>query len=619
MPLKAEKIYLDTKKSVIAIAILSFIEVIFQLFMQISDSLPTYFVYAISPQILLLNFLPIFLIMLTLYFITNRVSVSYIVFSLVFDILLIVNHYKIYFRDEPLKPADIILGKEAANILTNYQISFSLKIFVLTLLLVILAVYLVKYIKNKKSNIFIRISGIIVSLAVMVLSYQFIYKSEEIYKKISWVPNEYHETSVVNCRGFLYSFINSFSKMDYQEPENYSREYAKEILAEYDLENEEEETEIVPNVIAIMSESFFDPQSADNLKFHTGKNPLANYNKLKKESYYGNITVPGFAGATALTEFEFLTGINISLIDKSMPSPYNRYINKKMNALPWFFKEKGFETVAIHPGYQWFYNRRSVYKYLGFDRSIFLEDLDYTPEKTNYYTNDSETAKLIIEDYKKHLEENYDKGYFNLTVTIQNHGPYMDYETERVERVIKNSAMTDELHNIINNYMDGLSDADNMLMEIKNFIETVDKPTVLIFFGDHLPYFDAEQEGYNAIGYDISSPDLTTLNRKYSTPYIICSNKAFKNIKSEQGEKILKGKGNNISSSFLMTELFDYMNIDAPAYTDYLSDLKKKVNIISPYYYMEDGKLVTEISDELKNDIEELKILQYYNMKDYEK
>ena len=85
------------------------------------------------------------------------------------------------------------------------------------------------------------------------------------------------------------------------------------------------------------------------------------------------------------TPQEFLTGINISLIDKGMPSPYNKFINKKMYALPQYFKEKGFATNAIHPGNRWFYNRLSVYKYLGFDKSTFLEDLPYVTEKINYY------------------------------------------------------------------------------------------------------------------------------------------------------------------------------------------------------------------------------------------
>jgi len=243
--------------------------------------------------------------------------------------------------------------------------------------------------------------------------------------------------------------------------------------------------------------------------------------------------------------------------------------------------------------------------------------LDFTTQKTNYYTNDSETAKLIINDYKKHLEENPDKGYFNFTVTIQNHGPYINTETERPQRILRPQGISDELFHTINNYMDGLSDADNFIEEIKDFTETLDKPTVIVFFGDHLPYFDSELKGYEAIGYDISAVDLESLNRKYSTPYIICSNKAFKNMQAEQNKKVLRGKAGNISSSFLVTAFFDYLGVEKPSYVKYLDAVKEKVNIISPHYYMQNGKLTEEIDDETKAELEKLKILQYYNMKDY--
>ena len=116
-----------------------------------------------------------------------------------------------------------------------------------------------------------------------------------------------------------------------------------------------------------------------------------------------------------------------------MPVPYKTFLTKKAYSLVRHFKDEGFDTVAMHPGFKWFYNRGVAYNALGFNRTIFIEDLDYKPSMTNYYANDSEAAKMIINDYSKHLETNYDKGYFNFTVTIQNHGPYMTYDTEKEE------------------------------------------------------------------------------------------------------------------------------------------------------------------------------------------
>ena len=126
--MKPEIIQPDTKKSILLIAIFAFLEIIFQLLMQISETAVTYFIYAINPQILIINFFAVFLIMLLLFFITSRVSVSYIIFTVVFDLLLTINHYKIYFRDEPLKIVDLVLINEATNIMGNYKLVPSLKI-----------------------------------------------------------------------------------------------------------------------------------------------------------------------------------------------------------------------------------------------------------------------------------------------------------------------------------------------------------------------------------------------------------------------------------------------------------------------------------------------------------
>ena len=573
-----EKIFLDTKKSILLIALLSAFEVIFQFLMQIGKGFTSYYVYIMNPQIVLMNFFPIFLIMLLLYFITNRVNLSFVIFSTLFDVLLIINHYKIYYRDEPLKPVDFMLGRETTNMLETYKLEFNLKIVVLTLILIITAFLLMRYIKNKKTDWRRRFLYVIITVCFMAAGYKFVYKSKNIYEKISWVPDVFNETSTVTYKGFIYSFINSFSNIRYEKPENYSEKYAKSILEPY-AANEESE-EMIPNVIAIMSESFFDPQSATKIQFHEGKNPLDDFNELKKEGYYGNIVVPGFGGATAYTEFEFLSGINISLIDRNMPSPYNTLINKKLYALPYYFKEKGFVTSAIHPGEKWFYNRNLVYQHMGFERTTFLTDLPYVTKKINNYTTDEETAKIIIEDYNKHLKENPDKGYFNFTVTIQNHGPYINYVTEREERIVRNGEVSDELFNTVNNYMDGLSDADDLLRQVKDFTETIDKPTVIIFFGDHLPYFDPEQKGYDFIGYDVNSQGVEALNRKQSVPYIICSNTAFKKQFMEQGKEVLQGEGDNISSNYLITELFKYMGVQMPSYIKYLEEMKGKVIIV---------------------------------------
>lgn len=602
-----KKISLTFNKSVLVIALLSLILVISQSIIQNGIDLAVYWFQLSNPIIICLNFLPIFLLMTFIFCITNSVWKSFFVTALPVTLLLIINYYKSYFLDAPLVLADITQAFEALSIAQNYTLTFSLKIFLICTLLLFVLVFLMLRIKSNKTSKEQTVTTILLITLIGSLSYYFVYSNQYIYENVAIPVNPYYDVGIVNSKGLIYSLISK-TELDvtYNPPEGYSKELAKEILAAYSTATQPTST---PNIIAIMSEAFFDPQSASNIKFYT--TPLVNYNKLKKESYYGNIIVPGFAGSTASTEFEFLTGMNVYSIDSSMPNIYKTHLTKPTYSIVDLFNSLDYSTLAIHPGDSWFYNRKNVYNHLGFDKTIFKSDLPKDTPKTNYYINDSVTSELIIENYKKHLENNPDKNYFNFTVTIQNHGPYMDYETDRAPILKRPDNISDELYNVLNNYMLGLYDADKLLGDIANYINTLDEPTVLVFFGDHLPFFDSELLGYEAIGHDIDTQTLTGLKQKYTTPFLIWGNKAFKN----ENKKILKGYAGDISSNYLSNKLLEYINISSPFF-EFTKMLENKINIIAPNYYSINNKLVTETNEEISQLLNQYKILEYYLLKD---
>lgn len=603
---------LNIKKTLILALISALFLSVFQVIMQIGNAGITSFVDGINPLILAINTSIYFLVMLFFFFITGKFNISFILVTVITQLLLIVNYYKIHFLSVPLKASDLILGKEATGIIGNYSVDLSVKVVFLTLFLIFVCVIVFKYLKSEKVKFIKRFAGLITVVAVSFLLYTYIYSDYNIYQKSVFITNEFSEVDVANGHGFMYSFINGISRTKYKKPDGYEREAVKAIL-----KDEIEENNTPPNVIAIMSEAFFDIKEAKNLKFY--KNPLSNYMKLKQEGIYGDIIVPGFAGNTSSSEFEFLSGVNISLIDKGMPVPYKTFLNKKVYALPQYFKEFGFNTVAMHPGHNWFYNRVMAYNCMGFSRSVFLENLSYKPEMTNYYANDTEMAKMIIDDYNEHLSLNPADGYFNFAVTIQNHGPYIPTDTGKEKLVKRLDGMTDTEYFTLENYAQGLKDADDFLKTIKDYIESIDKPTVVVFFGDHLPFLDSELKTYDMIGYDITSGTDAAIYRKHKTPYLIFSNYAFKKDQREKGNRVLKGKQSTISSSYLATELFKYMNVKMPSYFNYINELKKEINIISPHYYMVKNQFTYELSEELTEKIKVLKDLQYYNMMEYKK
>ncbi|MBE7021094.1 MAG: LTA synthase family protein [Ruminococcaceae bacterium] len=606
-----KKRMLDFKGSLSGILIMSLFFSLFQILIHIGNSGVTSFLDAFNPINLIINISIFYLITSLLFFITGKLHISFVITGLTETLLLVVNYYRLYFLSVPLKASDFILGKEATSILDNYTIPLSIKVTVFVLLFITASVFVCMKVKNKAPKLWIRALGVIVTLSLSFGAYVFIYSDSRIYEKTTFVTNEFSEIDMANGHGFIYSLINGIERTRFKKPEGYSREEVKKILTPYSPEGN------IPNVIAVMGEAFFDIREAKNLKFE--KNPLPNYTRLKKEGIYGDMIVPGFAGNTSSTEFEFLTGVNISLIDKGMPVPYKTFLNKKAYGLPHVFSSAGFETVAMHPGHNWFYNRLMAYSCMGFSRSVFLSDLGYKTKMTNYYTDDSEAAKMIMDDYSRHLEKNPDKGYFNFTVTIQNHGPYMNYDTGK-ERIVKRTdEMDDNCYYTLENYVQGLKDADNFLKTLKDYIEEIDRPTVIIYFGDHLPFLDSELKYYDLIGYDITEETDTALFRKHKTPYLIFSNQAFKNDCIKNGKRVLRGQRNTISSSYLATELFSYMRVDMPPYFEFLNSLKTKVNVFSPKYFMSRGQFFKECPEEFSEEINTLKNLQYYSMMEYNK
>ncbi len=600
-----KKFTLSFNKSLLLIALLSLILVVSQSVIQNGIDLAVYWFQLTNPIIVLLNFLPIFVLMTFVFCITNSIWKSFFTTSLPVILLLIINYYKSYFLDAPLVLGDIAQAFEALSIAQNYTLTFSLKIFLICVLLLFVLIFLILRVKSSKKSKEQTITTILILTLIATISYYFVYSNQYIYENVAIPVNPFYDVGIVNSKGLIYSLISK-TELDvtYNAPEGYSKEVAENILNNYTVSTKNTST---PNVIAVMSEAFFDPQTATNIEFYS--NPLTNYNNLKKEAYYGNILVPGFAGSTASTEFEFLTGMNVFSIDSAMPNIYKTHITQPIYSIVDLFKSLDYTTLAIHPGESWFYNRKNVYNDLGFDASIFKSALPKDTPKTNYYINDSVTSNLIIENYEKHLETNPGKNYFNLTVTIQNHGPYMDYETERPAILKRPDNVSDELYNVLNNYMLGLSDADKMLGDIANYINTLDEPTVLIFFGDHLPFFDSELLGYEAIGYDITSNNLESLKQKYTTPFLIWGNDAFRD------ENTLKGYAGDISSNYLANKLLEYIDISSPFF-EFTKMLEKKINIIAPNYFEVDNKLVTKLDDETTKLLKQYRILEYYNLKE---
>lgn len=567
--------------------------------------------FFVMPVLPLANALPLICVMLIAFAVTNRVWAGFLTAAVPFYILLTVDWFKVYFRSETLSLHDFSLFSEAADIMTGYDFPVPLPLIAALIISAAVFIAVCGFIRTEKIPIKQRLILIAASAAVGLGGCLGLCCSKAVYDALPSFANEYSDVSIAAHKGFLFTFLSHMSGYEYKPPRGYDIHAVPSIgKSEPD---DVSETERPINVIAVMSEAFFDMESCKNAEFYDGMSPAPNLDRLKKDSLWGHILVPGYAGSTASTEFEFLTGINISRLDSAMPVVYKTHVTQSAYSLAQMFDDMGYTTEAFHPGSEWFYNRKAVYPRLGFQNAYFEEDFDYTEaDLVNYYVSDEITADKIISEYDDYLRSGADNGYFSFTVTIQNHGPYSADEPE-VKRLVRHDGIDDEMYNRLCNYANGLHDADALLGRVCDYAETVDAPTVVVFFGDHLPYFDADGAALEYLGLDVNSQKPTALENRYSTPFIVHGNAAFRAMKHGGTSENIE----HISSCFLSAKLLEYMEYDMPPYFEAVRSVSEQVQEISGLFYIAGGKHTKTLTPEQEQALTYYDYLSYWALREY--
>ena len=322
--------------------------------------------------------------------------------------------------------------------------------------------------------------------------------------------------------------------------------------------------DVQPNVIVIMSEAFMDPTVIPNLSFST--DPAANFRRLAAEYISGTVVVPVFGGGTANTELEFLTGSAMFFMGSAYYVPYNnvgRYFFRDIaTAMPRLFSANGYRAVAVHPYTRYFFSRNLVYPRLGFDEFIGYEDM-YDPHYKGFFVSDEFFTDQIIEQIL--LAENTGESLFLFGISMQNHWEYWGskYYGEPQD-VTSYSPYLDEYElGRVNAFVQGIYDADKQLARLVEFIEGRDTPTILVFFGDHLPILGEHTDAFfERLGF-ISDQRIWNWNetdrqRMFSVPYLVWSN--FADTNQYWG---------TLSTYFLAANVLDFSGIILNRYWHY--------------------------------------------------
>ena len=307
-------------------------------------------------------------------------------------------------------------------------------------------------------------------------------------------------------------------------------EYIKNSTSKKPEQNTEREEGAVgcsfdkPNVIFLQLESFYDVTNIEGYEYSSHPHPI--YSMLKEQLPGGKLTVPSIGAGTANTEFEILTGMDVSLFGIA-EYPYLSVLQSQTcESMAYNAKDYGYATHAIHNHKGTFYDRNKVFPNLGFDTFSSIENIPVTIRNQRNWGKDAMLLEPILDTLKS--TEGKDLIY---TISVQPHGRYPS--ASRYKKLLKGQepriGVTGNDENPENPgyiyYVNQLTEVDTFLGNLILELSFIDEPTVLVFYGDHLPAFSVQKywnlkEGncyqtdymiWNNCGIDFSdAKDLTT-------------------------------------------------------------------------------------------------------------
>ena len=551
-----------------------------------------FFGYFRHPLIALLNILPVVLLILLLYCLVGRAWIAFLAGSVPVMLASVGNYFKIVCRDDPFMFADIPDITTALGISERYDLSMNWRLGFCLFCVVFGTLFLFFFVRGRVRPRWRLALGAVIVLSVIPLAG--VYTSDDIYDNKTQnyeYADQWAAPQVFLTRGFVYPFLYSIKEAFPEPPEGYSEDAALEILESYTTQDIPEDKKV--NVIGIQLEAFND---LENLGI-SGIAPevYEPFHALEAESYTGNLITNIFAGGTVRTERAFLTG-DVTLED----------FRRNTGSYVWYFKDQGYYAEGIHPYHDYYYNRKNVNTYLGFDQYWFFQNR-YDELNDGHIAMDDVLFPDLLQFY-----QNRDKStpYFNFTVTYQGHGPYATDALDGEAGWWDGTYSDESTYYILNNYLDSVHETSEQLWDFVEALRADEDPVVLVVFGDHNPWLGYSNSAYHDLGVNLDTSTEEGFYNYYGTRYLIWANDAAKEV---LGNDFI-GEGPDVSPCFLMNVLFDQCGWGGgSAYLQLTSQVMEQVPVINTDgFFVENGQVTTTLSEAAQALVDRLEIAQFY-------
>ena len=262
------------------------------------------------------------------------------------------------------------------------------------------------------------------------------------------------------------------------------------------------DAEETPNIIFVLSESF--TNQAHLGKYLDFTEPITPFfEELTQYGISGEIRVPKQGGGTSETEFEVLTGMPV----QNAIAPYTMGV-PELHSVAATLRERGYQSTALHWYTAVFYNRYKNLRQLGFDE-FYTTDTTVTPfRKVGDYVSDEAHYASILQTLRS-----TEKKDFVFCITMQNHFPY-NQQTDSAPPF--SNQLTEGSQRTAANYCRLLQESDRALRDFVQRLSEFEEPTLLVFFGDHIPPLG--KDFYEEIGMPVDTEE------GYLAPFLIWSN-----------------------------------------------------------------------------------------------
>ena len=500
-----------------------------------------------SPLVFLYNAFMIFMTFTVVYLVRRRVFTR-IIISVLWLVLGVANGYMLIKRVTPFNAQDLKVAGDAVSLINNYFDPIELIVLVIGIVAVVLWVVSMWRRGGQYEGKMHRIVALI-GIAACFGLYTFVSQAaldkrvvSNYFGNIAFAYEDY---------GLPYCFMASLFNTGIDEPNGYSEETIAEISNNGELTKREtgRSDEELPNIIFIQLESYFDVDEAEF--FTTSEDASPNLHAMFKEYSSGYFKVPSVGAGTANTEFEVLTGMNMRYFGPG-EYPYKTIVKyQPTESAASALSALGYGTHALHNNGGNFYSRAEVYNQMGFDSFTSKEFMNILQTTENGWAKDDVLIDHILEAMDTTEQQDFVFG-----VSVQGHGDYPEEQIIENPKIKVEGIKDEATKNKWEYYVNQVYEMDAFAGKLVQKIEERGEPTVVVFYGDHLPTMGLEAE-------DLKSRYL------YNTNYVI-----WDNIGLEKEDR-------NIPSYQIVADVLERLDIHSGTVFNYHQERRQTKNYLA--------------------------------------